>query len=72
MSRKDECAVAMPDRLPPEHEQPLSCLNRHGIDPLLLRLRAVFGEAGRPDIASEIARAAARRVEAAAELVPAG
>jgi uncharacterized protein HemY len=42
---------------------------------LLEKLREVHGAAGRPDIASEITvarRVMARRVEAAAELVPAG
>jgi hypothetical protein len=47
-------AMSMPARQPPEHEQPLSVLNRDGIDPLLVRLRAVHSEAGRPDIAPEL------------------
>lgn len=45
-----------------------------GVDPLLAKLRKVHGAASRPNIALEIAtatRAAARRVEAAAEMVPA-
>jgi hypothetical protein len=44
--------MAMPnDGLPAEH--PLSCL-KNDIDLLLLRLRAVFGEDGRPDIALDV------------------
>ncbi len=53
---------------------PLCVLDRHGVDRYLVKLRAVHGEAGRADIAPELTtatRATARRVEAAAEMVPA-
>jgi hypothetical protein len=53
---------------------PPTVLDRRGIDGLLMRLIAVHGEGGRPDIAPEITaaeRETARRVEAAAEMVPA-
>jgi hypothetical protein len=37
------------------HEPPPLCvLDKHGVDRLLERLRAVHGEAGRPDIAPEL------------------
>jgi hypothetical protein len=56
-------------------ELPLPCvLNEHDVDRLLEALRREHGEAGRPDVALEIARGAAvtaRRLEEAAELVPA-
>jgi hypothetical protein len=56
-------------------ELPLPCvLNEHDVDRLLEALRREHGEAGRADVAPEIARAAAvtaRRLEEAAELVPA-
>jgi hypothetical protein len=57
-----------------EPEAPPLTVYRNGIDPLLVRLRAVHGNGGRPDLAPEIAAAArvwARRMEAAAALVPA-
>ena len=56
-------------------EVPLLCvLNEHDVDRLLEALRREHGEAGRADVAPGIARAAtvtARRLEEAAELVPA-
>jgi hypothetical protein len=56
-------------------ELPLPCvLNAHDVDRLLEALRREHGEAGRPDVALETARAAAvtaRRLEEAAELAPA-
>ena len=56
-------------------ELPLPCvLNAHDVDRLLEALRREHGEAGRADVPPEIARAAtvtARRLEEAAELVPA-
>jgi hypothetical protein len=57
-------------------EVPLPCvLNEHDVDRLLEALRREHGEAGRADVAPPgIARAAtvtARRLEEAAELVPA-
>jgi hypothetical protein len=55
-------------------EVPLLCvLDGHDVDRLLLKLRKAHGEP-RYDIAPEIAaamRATARRVEAAAQMVPA-
>jgi hypothetical protein len=44
-------------------EQPLPTCLKNGIDPLLLRLRAVFGDGGRADIAPELAAARAKRWE---------
>jgi hypothetical protein len=56
-------------------ELPLPCvLNAHDVDRLLEVLRREHGEAGRSDIAPEIARAAAAAVrlrQAAAMTVPA-
>jgi len=54
-------------------EVPLPCvLNEHDVDRLLEALRREHGEAGRADVAPGIARAVtARRLEEAAELVPA-
>jgi hypothetical protein len=55
-------------------EVPLLCvLDGRGVDPLLAKLREVHGEA-RADIAPKVKaamRVTARRVEAAAEMMPA-
>ena len=40
-------------------EVPRLCVpDARGVDPMLAKLRAVHGEAGRPDVAPEIARGA--------------
>jgi hypothetical protein len=50
---------------------PISTLDRHGVDPLLVTLREVHGETGRADIAPELqaaARATTARVKEAVQI----